>query len=527
MNNFPTGTVTFLFTDIEGSTKIAQAHRDAWESLRMRHHEILQGAIEANQGYVFQIVGDEFCAVFDTASNALKAAVSAQKMLHGENWNPAPIRVRMGIHTGAAQVGDVTDVSGGYTGYGALARASRIMSAGHGGQVLLSGASAELVRSDLPEGVGLRDLRKHRLKGLLNLEHLWQVEAAGIAGEFPPLKTLNIGRKKEIAQVKEKLKTPWIIGGIIGVVAVLAAIFWPKTPPVVPAEEPTITATMITITETPIPTETESSLVSTSTATTLPATATSLPKTTIDAHEAEMVLIPAGSFLMGSDDGEDDEGSLHKVTLGDFYIDKYEVTNAQYEECVDDGSISACELPSNRRDYLNSEHSDHPVFFVNWDMAAAYCEWRGARLPTEAEWEKAARGTETDNYPWGDSKLDAKKLNFCDLNCTNAWQDKTINDKYTTTSPVGNYENGVTKSGIYDLAGNVWEWVNDWYVADYYTSKAITDPPGPETGIYRVLRGGSWFNEEEDIRVYNRYELNPVTSNNQIGFRCAMDVPAE
>jgi len=240
-----------------------------------------------------------------------------------------------------------------------------------------------------------------------------------------------------------------------------------------------------------------------------------------------MVLIPAGSFLMGSDDGEDDEGSLHKVTLGDFYIDKYEVTNAQYEECVDDGSISACELPSNRRDYLNSEHSDHPVVFVNWDMAAAYCEWRGARLPTEAEWEKAARGTETDNYPWGDSKLDAKKLNFCDLNCTNAWQDKTINDKYTTTSPVGNYENGVTKSGIYDLAGNVWEWVNDWYVADYYTSKAITDPPGPETGIYRVLRGGSWFNEEEDIRVYNRYELNPVTSNNQIGFRCAMDVPAE
>jgi predicted ATPase/class 3 adenylate cyclase len=218
IQNLPTGTVTFLFTDIEGSTRIAQAYPDQWEMLRGRHHEILRSAIESNNGYVFQIVGDEFCAAFHTASDALKAAVSAQQGLQSEVWNPAPIKVRMGINTGAAQVGDVNDASGGYTGYAALARVNRVMSAGHGGQILLSDSSASLTRGELPEQVMLRDMGEQRLKGLLNPEHLWQVEAPGLAHEFPPLKTLNaipnnlpaqltsfVGREKEIAEVKAEL----------------------------------------------------------------------------------------------------------------------------------------------------------------------------------------------------------------------------------------------------------------------------------------------------------------------------------
>ncbi len=216
----PTGTVTFLFTDIEGSTKIAQAYPGQWETLRRRHHEILRGAIESNNGYVFQIVGDEFCASFYTASDALKAAMCAQQVLQSEAWDPAPIKVRMGINTGAAQIGDVNDASGGYTGYAALARVNRVMSAGHGGQILLSESSASLTRGELPELATLRDMGEQRLKGLRNPEHLWQVEAPGLAHEFPPLKTLNaipnnlpvqltsfVGREKEITEVEEKLNS--------------------------------------------------------------------------------------------------------------------------------------------------------------------------------------------------------------------------------------------------------------------------------------------------------------------------------
>ncbi len=218
MTNLPSGTVTFLFTDIEGSTRLAQQYPGNWESMRSRHHEILRTAIEANNGVVFQIVGDEFCAAFHTAPEALRAALDAQRMLQDEDWQPAPIKVRMGISTGAARVGDVNDPLGGYTGYTTLARVQRVMSAGHGGQVLLSDTSASLTRGELPQGVSLRDLGEQRLKGLLNPEHIWQAEAPGLPHDFPPLNTLNaipnnlpaqltsfVGREKEIAEVKQEL----------------------------------------------------------------------------------------------------------------------------------------------------------------------------------------------------------------------------------------------------------------------------------------------------------------------------------
>jgi WD40 repeat protein/class 3 adenylate cyclase len=188
--HLPTGIVTFMFTDIEGSTKIAQAHPDQWERIRGRHYEIIGDAIKTNHGFVFQLVGDEFCSSFHNPVDALKAAVAAQRGLQSEPWDVVPIKVRMGIHTGAAQVGDLLDRTG-YVGYAALAGVNRVMSAGHGGQILLSHSSAELARNELPADVSLLDMGEHRLKGLLAAEHLWQVNIEGLAHDFPPLKTLT------------------------------------------------------------------------------------------------------------------------------------------------------------------------------------------------------------------------------------------------------------------------------------------------------------------------------------------------
>jgi predicted ATPase/class 3 adenylate cyclase len=216
MADLPTGTVTFLFTDIEGSTKLAQHHRDQWESLRRRHHDILQSAIEAHQGYVFQIIGDAFCAAFHTAGEALRAAAKSQMDLHAENWGDAPVIVRMGIHTGKTEIQE----NGEYHGYLAMSRIQRLMSAGHGGQVLISAATQELLLEDLPEGVSLRDLGERRLKDLVRPEHIYQLVIPGLPVEFPPLKTLDayrhnlpvqmtsfIGREKEMEEIKQSILT--------------------------------------------------------------------------------------------------------------------------------------------------------------------------------------------------------------------------------------------------------------------------------------------------------------------------------
>ncbi|MGE5140501.1 MAG: ATP-binding protein [Rudaea sp.] len=220
MATFPTGTVTFLFTDIEGSTKLAQQFRDALPVLLARHHVILREAIESHNGYVFQIIGDAFCAAFHTVPDALSAALDAQRALAREAWSPAPIKVRMGIHTGVAYVREADSVSGGYSGYATMAHVQRVMSAAHGGQVLLSNASAELAWSELSSGATLRDLGEHRLKDLVRPEHLFQLVAPELQSEFPPLKTLDafphnlpvqlssfIGREREMAEVKSLLET--------------------------------------------------------------------------------------------------------------------------------------------------------------------------------------------------------------------------------------------------------------------------------------------------------------------------------
>jgi predicted ATPase/class 3 adenylate cyclase len=219
MTNLPVGTVTFLFTDIEGSTKIAQEHPEFWETLRERHHEILESAMDAHGGYVFQIIGDAFCAAFHTAVDGLNAALDAQRKLQVEDWGLSPIKVRMGLHTGAAEYH-----KSGYRGYLTLARVQRVMSTAYGGQILISNASAELIRGELSAGITLRDMKENRLKGLLNPEHLWQVVVADLPQDFPPLQTLNsipnnlpiqvtsfVGREKEIMEVKELLSTTHLL----------------------------------------------------------------------------------------------------------------------------------------------------------------------------------------------------------------------------------------------------------------------------------------------------------------------------
>jgi predicted ATPase/class 3 adenylate cyclase len=214
IQHLPSGTVTFLFTDIEGSTKLAWEHRDQWERLRKRHHDILQSAIESHNGYVFQIIGDAFCAAFHTAGDALRAAAKSQMDLYNENWGDAPVKVRMGIHTGKAEIQE----NGEYHGYLAMSRIQRLMSAGHGGQVLISAATQELLLEDLPEDVSLRDLGERRLKDLIKPEHIYQLVIPGLPIDFPALKTLEtyrhnlpmqrtsfIGREKEMKEIKQAI----------------------------------------------------------------------------------------------------------------------------------------------------------------------------------------------------------------------------------------------------------------------------------------------------------------------------------
>jgi formylglycine-generating enzyme required for sulfatase activity len=239
----------------------------------------------------------------------------------------------------------------------------------------------------------------------------------------------------------------------------------------------------------------------------------------------DMVYVPAGNFTIGSDSGGSDEQPVHTVYLDAYYIDKYEVTNAQFAQFLSAGNSShynsSMRITQSGSAYTaQSGYENHPVVYVDWNVAKAYCKWVGKRLPTEAEWEKAARGTDGRTYPWGEG-IDGTRANYCDVNCAYSWKDSSVNDGYAETAPVGSYPAGVSPYGAYDMAGNVWEWVTDWYSSAYYSSSPSSNPQGPSSGTYRVLRGGSWFNVTLNLRVAYRLGLDPSARFDGVGFRCA------
>jgi formylglycine-generating enzyme required for sulfatase activity len=235
-----------------------------------------------------------------------------------------------------------------------------------------------------------------------------------------------------------------------------------------------------------------------------------------------MVYVPAGEFEMGSTEGDANEQPVHTVLLDGFWIDRTEVTNAQYLRCVEAGGCSPPpESSSATRDsyYGNSTYDNYPVTKVHWHLAADYCAWAGARLPTEAQWEYAARGPEGRVFPWGD-EFDGTRLNYCDANCPREYADETVDDGYAAdTAPVGSYPGGASWCGALDMAGNVWEWVADSY-GDYPSGRQV-NPTGPASGEDRVLRGGSWVNDRDPARCACRGRGGPGYWLDDFGFRCA------
>jgi eukaryotic-like serine/threonine-protein kinase len=306
----------------------------------------------------------------------------------------------------------------------------------------------------------------------------------------------------------------WVVtGAILLLIVISVGLFSLFRDSSVPSSDPTSSATSA-----PTPTK-RASLTETATAVPSPSQ-TPLPEagdTRIRSQDkALMVYVPAGSFLRGSTDADEMATEFEKpqreVYLEAFWIDRTEVTVGQYRACVDAGGCAPPMETSSatRPDYYDGgAFDDYPVLWVNWYDADTYCRWVGARLPTEAEWEKAARGTDERVFPWGDVWNESH---------TNA------NDRLGDTRPVGSFPAGASPYGALDMSGNVWEWVADWFNEEYYISSLTRNPTGPLSGSERSMRSGSWYSRIAWQRAANRGSAEPNFSDDDIGFRCAQDV---
>ena len=224
-------------------------------------------------------------------------------------------------------------------------------------------------------------------------------------------------------------------------------------------------------------------------------------------HNVPMALVPAGEFTMGSV-LKADEKPVHRVHLNTFYMDKYAVTVGQYATYLE---ATGMEAPPEWEIMNQAQHQKRPVVNINWSDAASFCKWADKRLPTEAEWEKAARGTDGRLYPWGNEPPTRLHANFGKKEWAN----------HMALVPVGMFELGKSPYGIYDMSGNVWEWVNDWYDHDYYRKSPTKNPQGPITGKSKVVRGGNWLYLQDSLRSSFRFNADPSGRRFGYGFRCA------
>ncbi|THJ20553.1 MAG: trypsin-like serine protease [Nitrospira sp. CG24E] len=225
-----------------------------------------------------------------------------------------------------------------------------------------------------------------------------------------------------------------------------------------------------------------------------------------------MVVIPAGEFMMGTEDGLQDARPIHIVHLSSYWIDRYEATNARYRQCVEGGG---CTPPKDRQTFDDPQRMQHPVTNITWEQARSFCQWQGKRLPTEAEWEKAARGTDGRRYPWGNDEGVV----------TGGAGSGALKVVANGTEPVGRQASTVSPYGVFDLIGNVSQWVKDWYAEDFYRTSSTRDPQGPARGSFRVLRGGEWNEKPPDLRVSYRGWDEVTYWGPTLGVRCAEDVP--
>ena len=250
----------------------------------------------------------------------------------------------------------------------------------------------------------------------------------------------------------------------------------------------------------------------------------------------ELARVPAGYFAMGSAEGRADEQPVHQVYLDEFYIDRFEVNNDQYAAFLNDigrnedreGHLLFDIFDADAQIHYDERYApipgteQRPVAEVSWYGARAYCTWAGLQLPTEAIWEKAARGTDGRIYPWGNS-IDRSRANYGKEGCCRG----DDSDGFFDSAPVGSYQRGISPYGAYDMGGNVWEWVVDWYGEEYYAQSPERAPQGPDAGISRVLRGGSMSSDPYRLRTTDRGGLPPSATYIIVGFRCAArELPA-
>ena len=230
---------------------------------------------------------------------------------------------------------------------------------------------------------------------------------------------------------------------------------------------------------------------------------------------AQSVTVPAGEFQMGDGSGEQDERPLHAVRISSFRINKFEVTAAQYDSCVRAGVCSPAHYDDGKCLIWNGtrfqnvtvpqafRRPDYPVVCVTWHQARAYCRWKKMKLPSEAQWEYAARAGTRNVYSWGDSGPSPQRCVMPEKRCP---------DEAGSHAPNG--------WGLFDMTGNVWEWTNDYYDQQYYSFSDSQDPPGPDVGLYRVIRGGGWYSGPAQLRIANRHWFSPDYAEASIGFRC-------